>query len=94
MAEEVLKQEEERTRVDVNDSEKLSVVKVENDFLKAQVEIQQLSQRITHLQDVAKKCGEKFVTLTTDLAKKYDVDLKDFGWNNVEQAFLKVPEQK
>lgn len=83
-----------RARVDLTDTEKLLVTKIENDFLKAQVELQQLNQRMTHLQDVAKKCGEKFTAETISLAKKYAVDLKEFYFNNVEQAFMPNPEQK
>jgi len=88
-----VKKVEERVRVDINDTEKLLVTRTENDFLKAQVEIQQLNARIVHLQDVAKKCGEKFTADTTALAKKYEVDLKNFYFNNIEQAFMKNHEQ-
>ena len=88
---EEVKKEIERVRVDVTDAEKLFLTKLENDFLKAQVELQQLNQRMTHLQDVAKKTQEGFVAKTTELAKKYEVDLKEFFFNNIEQAFVKNP---
>lgn len=84
----------ERVRVEIVDAEKLLLTKLENDFLKAQVELQQLSVRITHLQDVAKKVQTQFTEKTVELAKKYEVDLKEFFYNAVEQAFTKnTPQQ-
>jgi hypothetical protein len=89
---EEVKKVDERVRVDITDSEKLFVTKLENDFLKAQVELQQLNQRMTHLQEVAKKAQEGFVAKTQEMAKKYEVDLKDFIFNSIEQAFVKNPQ--
>lgn len=91
--EQEVKKVEERVRVDITDAEKLVVTKFENDFLRTQVELQQLSQRMTHLQEVAKKAQDGFASATTEMAKKYEVDLKEFFFHGVELAFVKNPPQ-
>lgn len=91
--EEKTEQKAKPTRVDITDVEKLVITKIENDFLKAQVELQQLDRRMVHLQDVAKKCGEKFTAETAALYKKYELDSSEYGFNNVEQAFMLTEKQ-
>ena len=86
-----VKKVDQRTRVEISDAEKFFMSRTENDFLKAQVEIQQLSQRITHLQGVATKAQNSFVAKTEELAKKYEISLKEFVYNAVDSAFDRSP---
>lgn len=86
---EEVKKVEEVVRIDITDSEKLFVTKTENDFLKAQVEIHQLSQRISQLQEAAKTAQNAFTSKVTELEQKYSVDKTKLQFNMLEQAFTK-----
>jgi hypothetical protein len=80
---------DDRVKVEISDAEKFFMSRTENDFLKAQLEITQLSQRITHLQEVTKKASAAYTAKAEEMAKTYGVELKDFIYNAVENAFTK-----
>lgn len=78
-----------RVRVDLTDAEKFVVSQLENTFLKAQVEAQQLQTRLADLDKQAQSVRQSFVNKTEELAKQYGVDLKDYIYNAMEFAFTK-----
>lgn len=90
-AAEEVKKVDERVRVDLEDGEKFLVTKLENDFLKAQVELQQLDGRAKQLREIAQNVSKAYTAKLEELAKKYAIDLKDFIYNAVETAFTKNP---
>lgn len=79
----------EVTRIEITDAEKLAVVKLENDFLKNQMELSQLVKRHEQLQENAKKLTDGFNAKVKELTTKYVVDEKYFQFNMLEQAFTK-----
>jgi|SRR5579885_2820543 hypothetical protein len=86
---EEVKKVEDRVRIDLEDGEKFVVTKLENDFLKAQVELQQIEARAKHLREVAQNVSKAYTTKLEELAKKYEISLKEFFYNAVETAFMK-----
>jgi uncharacterized protein YpuA (DUF1002 family) len=80
---------DDRVKQEVTDGEKFAMAQMENDFLKAQIEMQQISKRMEHLQEVTKKIQANFVAKTAEMAEAYSIDLEKFIYNSVEHAFTK-----
>jgi hypothetical protein len=80
---------DDRVKQEVTDGEKFTMAQMENDFLKAQIEMQQISKRMEHLQEVTKKIQTNFVAKTKEMAEAYSIDLESYIYNSVEHAFTK-----
>lgn len=79
---EEIKKAEVAVRVDITDAEKLVIRTVENEYLKAQMEIRRLS-------DVAVNAQRQFTSTVESLVKKYAVDPVVHVFDAVELAFKK-----
>ena len=69
-------------RVDISDAEKLVVLRMENEFLKAQ-------QQIAALQKQSEGIQKNFPEYIKTLASKYSVDLTTSLFDSVQGAFTK-----
>jgi deoxyribodipyrimidine photolyase len=78
---EVVKVAEKITQ-ELNAEEKLTIREIENAYLKAQIEIQRLTQITT-------KAQTDFTKMVEDLAKKYVIDPSVFVFDNVSLIFRK-----
>jgi hypothetical protein len=87
-----VKKGDDRIKIEIEATEKLALTKVENEYLKAQVEIQQLSNRIQQVQEAANKARTSYNAKMEELAKKYAFDIKKFVYNSVEEVIGKLPE--
>lgn len=72
-----------RTVQEISADEKLVLREAENNYLKAQMQIQALTQQTTAAQ-------KKFTETVEGLGKKYDIDPKVFQFDNVELKFVAV----
>jgi len=81
-----VKKEEEKVRTEITDAEKLMLTKMENEFLKAQMEFNRLQSVLKNIQDTYPKKIE-------ELAVKYSADVKDWFFDGVELVFKKKPTQ-
>lgn len=85
IAEEVVaevKKVAERIRVDINTEEKLAVRELENNFLKAQMEM-------TRLQGLIQQYQKSFTSNIEGLTKKYVINPAEFVFDSIELAFKK-----
>ena len=80
---------EERVRVDLEDGEKLALVRFEKDFLTAQVEMQNIQKRMDVLQETAKNASAGYMSRLKELVTKYTVDEAKMTFSAIEGAFLK-----
>jgi hypothetical protein len=62
--------------------EKLAIREIENQYLKAQIEINRLSQ-------ITKEAQQKFTTIVEGLAKKYVLNPAEWVFDNVELIWKK-----
>jgi uncharacterized protein YeeX (DUF496 family) len=73
---------EQAIRVEISDAEKLVVRNLENEFLKAQMEMQRLTATLKNIQ-------EQFPKLVDTYVKKYALDPAVYVFDAVELAFKK-----
>jgi hypothetical protein len=72
-----------RIEQDITAEEKLSIRDVENEYLKAQIQIQSLSQATQNAQ-------RKFTSIVEALGKKYLINPAELAFDNVELKFKAV----
>jgi hypothetical protein len=72
----------EKVSQDISTEEKLAIREIEVNYLKAQAEIQRLSQITQNAQKV-------FTDKVQELTKKYEIDQSKWVFDNVKLAFLK-----
>lgn len=82
-AAEVKALEAEIKTVEISVEEKLNIRNLENEFLKANLEINNLQKRISQIQS-------QFPAYVESLYKKYKVDVKKFNFNAITQVFEKL----
>jgi formiminotetrahydrofolate cyclodeaminase len=70
----------EATIQHISAEEKLAIREIENTYLKAQIEINRLSQ-------ITQKAQQDFTKTVEDLTKKYVISPAEFVFDNVELAF-------
>jgi hypothetical protein len=80
---------EERIRVELEDTEKLALVRFERSFLQAQVEVQNLQKRMEQLQEAANAASKGYTSRLQELVKKYTIDEARLVFNAIEGAFVK-----
>jgi len=71
-----------KARIEVTDAEKLGLVRLENEFLKAQMEMRRLQDLIKNVQEVYPKQVEQ-------LQKKYSIDPATHVYDAIQGAFVK-----
>ena len=72
-----------KTSQEISTEEKLIVREIENEYLKAQMEIQRLSQ-------ITQAAQKKFTTTVETMTKKYAIDPATFIFDNVALVFKKI----
>lgn len=69
-----------KERIEITAEEKLAVRELENEFLKASMEINRLQQIVQNAQ-------RQFPALIESFTKKYAVDIKKYDFNAIELVF-------
>lgn len=83
---EEVKKVEKRARVEVTDAEKYAATKIENDYLKVQMQMQQLSLQVKSYQD-------SYTKLMENLIKKYELTAEEYFFDGAEAVFKLKPQQ-
>lgn len=83
--------EELKETYEIDGEEKYKTRDIENDFLKAQVEIRQLQDRHNQLMELVKKTQTDFPKHIEEMAKKRNISLDDYVFNSVELKFVRKP---
>jgi hypothetical protein len=73
---------EEKIRIEISDAEKFMLTKMENEFLKAQMEVKRLTELMQNIQ-------KAFPTQVEELVKKYAIEPAKYTFDAIELAFKK-----
>ena len=79
---EVVAKVEEKLRQEITDAEKVIVTRMENEYLKATLELQRLQTQVSTIQ-------KNYPAYIESLAKKYGIEIKDFTFDAIELLFKK-----